>query len=331
MQFDWTALETLRETYLDGSAGHADYWSSDALLAGYDATFARRIAWKWHWVLRELDRRGWRPPTGAGVLDFGCGTGVAVREALAHWGPEVAGAGGVALQDRSSRALRFAESAVRREFPDVIVRRPDEARRGLVLVSHVLPELDAAGEARLLDVIRRAESAVIVEPGTSETSRRLVQLRERLRGEFHVVAPCTHRDTCGMLAETNAQHWCHFHATPPSEIFMDGDWMHFGRVMVIDLRALPLSFLVLDRRTPAPLPEGTVRVTGHPRFYKAHVLLPGCDAAGVRERRFSKRTDGPLFRAMEKGRVPTLQHWQLEGDEIVKVEPVQVPETASGS
>ena len=56
MDFDWATLDDLRASWLDGTAGTADYWKTDALLRGYDATFARRIAWKWQWVLADLDR-----------------------------------------------------------------------------------------------------------------------------------------------------------------------------------------------------------------------------------------------------------------------------------
>jgi hypothetical protein len=327
MDFDWSALDTLRKTYLNGTAGSADYWNSETLLSAYDATFARRIAWKWQWVFSELHRRGWQPPTSFEILDFGCGTGVAVREALNHWGPTIAS--GITLKDRSVRALRFAEAALAREHPGVPIRRSSDSPPGMVLVSHVLTELDAIGQSHLLNILRTAQSAIIVEPGTSDASHRLIALRDQLRADFNVIAPCTHRASCGMLTKANERHWCHFHASPPPEIFQDGDWMMFGKVMGIDLRALPLSFLVLDRRPAPPVPKDVVRVTGNPRFYKGYALLPGCTEAGVHERRFSRRTDTRLFRDLEKGRVPSLQHWSLDGTEITAVTPVTNPDVTS--
>lgn len=82
MHIEWTALQALRAVYLEGGAGAANYWKDEALIASYDLTFARRIAWKWQWVLRELTRRRWTPPAGD-VLDWGCGSGVGAREFLA--------------------------------------------------------------------------------------------------------------------------------------------------------------------------------------------------------------------------------------------------------
>ena len=314
MDFDWNTLDELRASYLDGTAGAADYWTSDSLLRGYDATFARRIAWKWHWVLKELDRVGWTPPAGP-VFDYGCGTGVAVREVAAKYGPFAE----VALHDRSPRALKFATEAMRREFPSTTVtpRAPESC--GLLIVSHVLTELDDAGTAALLQEANKAEAVIFVEPGTRDASRKLISLREKLVESFHPVAPCVHRAACGILSADNERHWCHFFATPPNAVFTDSNWVHFGKIMGIDLRSLPLSFLVLDRRGPAALPPGAVRVLGGPRTYKGHLLLQGCDASGVQERRLTKRHHPAFYKATCKHRTPSLQQWETNAGDITSV------------
>lgn len=313
MDYDWETLDELRATYLDGTAGKSDYWSGDRLLSGYDATFARRIAWKWQWVFGELDKRNWTPPAGLPLYDWGCGTGVAAREFLTKY----PGSRTVYFHDRSHRAARWAAAAARREFPDTEFHT-GQAPEGefILLLSHVLTELNDHAEAALLETAAQAAAILWVEPGTSAASNRLVKLREKLRETFHPVAPCTHRAVCGLLADGKANDWCHFHAPPPNIVFTDSDWVHFGRIMGIDLRSLPVSYLVLDRQSVAPPPPHTVRVIGHHRLLKGHAMLDGCDATGVHERRFTKRTDPVLFRAMNKGRVSTLQHWELEGNEI---------------
>lgn len=317
MEYDWSSLDELRTTYLEGTAGQADYWSGDTLLSGYDATFARRIAWKWQFVFGELARLNWAPPAG-GIVDWGCGTGVAAREFLAAY--EGAGQGGVWLHDRSSKAVRFAAAAVRREFSAVNVNLGVPTGEGFVLlISHVLTELGDAALADLLKVVERAAAVIWVEPGTSAASGRLVLAREKLRETFHPVAPCLHRERCGLLMPGHEQDWCHFFAPAPNEVYTDAEWVQFGRVMGIDLRSLPLSYLVLDRRIPAPRPEGAVRLVGRRRLYKGHALLDACDASGVHERRFTKRTDPPLFRSMNKHRTSTLQQWTLEGNEVTSL------------
>ncbi len=320
MDFDWNTLDALRASYLDGSAGAGDYWNSDALLQGYDATFARRIAWKWHWVMEDLARRGWTPPGGT-VLDYGCGTGVAAREVLAAY--PGAGFSRVALHDRSPRALKFAAETVRREFPGIPVEPRLPEKTGLLLVSHVLTELDEAGVAALVKIAREAEAVIFVEPGTQVASRKLIAIREELNGPMQPVAPCLHSNRCGLLAPENERHWCHFFAPPPNLVYTDSDWVHFGKIMGIDLRSLPASFLVMDRRPVAPVapvPDGRVRVLGKPRMYKGYALLQGCDASGVYEKRLMKRVDPPFFRALDKNRTGTVQRWETKGGDITAVE-----------
>jgi hypothetical protein len=85
------------------------------------------------------------------------------------------------------------------------------------------------------------------------------------------------------------------------------------------LRSLPVSFLVLDRRAPSTLPTGATCVIGQPRLYKAHALVLGCDAAGVREYRLSKRGLPEEFRRLKKGDVDPLQVWRSEGADIITV------------
>lgn len=316
MEYDWVSLDELRTTYLEGTAGKGDYWASDELLKGYDNTFARRIAWKWHHVIRDLNQLGWTPPAGA-VYDWGCGTGVAVREFLAAF-PE-AGLASVGLHDRSRRAVGFATAAVRREFPEVAVTTGEPAEPFTLLISHVVTELDAAGFGELVKLAGRAAAVVWVEPGTSVASAKLVMARELLKETLFPIAPCLHRNRCGLLAPGHEKDWCHFFATPPPEVYTDRDWRQFGKIMGIDLRSLPLSYLVLDRRAPGERPAGSVRILGKHRLYKGHAQLDACDASGVHERRFTKRTNPPFFRAMTKHKTNTLQQWTLEGNEITSL------------
>jgi hypothetical protein len=78
--------------------------------------------------------------------------------------------------------------------------------------------------------------------------------------------------------------------------------------MGIDLRSVPFSYLVLDRRPdPAPVasvPEEmpVVRLLGEPRMYKGYAKLFQCSSHGVDELVLQKRTDPPLFKRLERGR-----------------------------
>lgn len=328
---DWKALQRLRAAFLAGTAGRAAYWQSERDLASYDATFAARIGWKWDHVLDELARLGWSPPSGP-VLDWGCGSGIAARRFLAHFRPPPLAE--VWFSDQSSLAVSFATQRARSAFPEVSVRAGQPARVGTLLISHVLTELDAREVDELLDLVSSAEAVVWVEPGTHETSRRLIALREELLARsagaaLNVIAPCTHLKDCGMLAKGNEPHWCHHFASPPAEVFMDADWTRFSDELGIDLRSLPLSYLVLDRRPRPPLPEGAARLIGRPRVYKPNALVYACDASGVAERSITKRALPAEYRLAKKDRLEPLQVWRCDGSVVTEMKPLLPPvETA---
>lgn len=310
---DWTALGRLRAAFLEGRAGATDYWRSDSDLASYDATYAQRIGWKWDYVLAELARRGWSPPAGT-LLDWGCGSGIAHRAYLDHFSP--AGVSELALWDRSTKAMQFAAKRAGEKFPQLNITSGLRDAPSVLLLSHVLTELNDEQITALTEFAASAACVLWVEPGTHECSRRLIAVRERLRGAFHVVAPCTHQAACGMLADGNAAHWCHHFAAPPPAVFTDPDWGRFAHETGIDLRSLPVSFLVLDRRPVPVLPAGTARVIGRARVYKAHALVLGCEADGVRDVRLSKRALPEAFRQVKKDAFDPLQIWRTEDDEV---------------
>jgi len=86
--------------------------------------------------------------------------------------------------------------------------------------------------------------------------------------------------------------------------------------MGIDLRDLPVSFLVLDKRPAPPMPAAAARIIGHPRLYKGHALVLGCDATGVSDRRMMKRQFPAEYRAFKKGDAPSLCQWKCENAEV---------------
>ena len=313
---DWAALERLRAGFIAGNAGATDYWHKESDLVSYDQTFAQRIGWKWDYVLAELKARGWHPPGGEAV-DWGCGTGIASRAFLANFGPSAFAR--VALCDRSPLAMKFAAQRVRRLAPDLPVwlETTPPTNADLLLISHVLTELPSPQEQPLIALAQAATAIIWVEPGTFDCSRRLSAIREQLCATHRLVAPCTHQQSCGMLVESNARHWCHFFAPSPPEIFRDGHWARFAKLAGIDLRSLPVSYLVLDRRPEPELPAGAVRVIGSARLRKGHALVTGCDATGVRECRLTKRILPDQFAQLRKGEFSSWQVWQRDGDEII--------------
>ncbi len=322
---NWPALERLRLSFLHGQAGAADYWTDETTLASYDATFAQRIGWKWDYLLAELSRRGWSPPK-AEVMDWGCGSGIAGRAFLDHFGTDSVTA--LRVADRSPLATRFAAERARQKYPTLPVVAAPSEQPEILLLSHVLTELPPEAIQTLADYAATAQCVLWVEPGTYEASLQLIAVRERLRDRFHVVAPCTHGECCGILTTGNERHWCHHFATSPAAVFHDPDWARFANLLGIDLRDLPLSFLVLDRRPAPGLPPGATRIIGYPRVYKPHALLLICDAAGVNERRLTKRALPEIFKCIRKGEAEMLQCMRCDGTEIITMQPLPGPPSA---
>jgi len=324
-QLDWQALDRLRGNFLrsgDGAAAGEPYWRSRADLANYDLTYAERIGWKWDAVLSELRRRGWAPPAQARVLlDWGCGSGVASRRVLGAF--DVENFDTLLLWDYSPLARDYAAEVARRDFPKLEIAEftgasPVSASFVLV-VSHVINELPPPALGELLALARRAEAVIWVEPGTHADSRALVAVREQFRESFRIVAPCTHGAACGLLAAGNERHWCHNFAEPPPNIHANSNWVKFGKRAGIDLRSLPYSFLVLEKkceggaRHEARELSGVSRIIGRPRFHKAHASICNCDVNGVSELALYKRGAPAFFKKLEREPAhPPLYAWERD-------------------
>lgn len=325
-ELDWPALDRLRDGFLHGGAAKGAYWESEAALASYDLTYGERIGWKWDHVLRELALRQWRPSARA-VFDWGCGSGIAARRVIAHFGAEHFDS--LTVWDHSPLACAFADDAARRAFPNL---RTSQATPGflasaepvgLLLISHVLNELSPADLAGLRSLIDRAEEVIWVEPGTHAVSRQLSAIRDDiLRAErFSVVAPCTHQLACPALAPDKERDWCHFFAPPPSEIFANPDWVKFGQRAGIDLRSLPYTFNVFDRQK-RPTTTDASRVIGRVGHFKPYARWLNCDASGLDEVELPKRADPTLFKQLDKTKAPLVYRWRREGLKVLGGEPL---------
>jgi hypothetical protein len=315
-------LRELRSTFLSFEVkpasehgGGEAYWEAEEELALYDRTFARRIAWKWDAVLEELRRRG-RLAGGKTFVDWGCGTGVAARAFLAA----SSGFERAFLHDHSAAAARFATERVRAEHPGVAAAMglPEEAP-DVLLVSHVLDELDEGGLAPLVQLAERAGAVIWVEPGSRRTSRALGEVRERLAATLDVLAPCTHQAQCGALAREGS--WCHRFALAPQAVYTEGSWAELGRELGIDLRSLPYSFLALAQRGRFDLAGPQARMLARPRLTRGRAELEVCDVSGVHSLDTLQRFDKALYKQLDDvAGEPWLFDMTVEGKRIVRLE-----------
>lgn len=308
-------IERLRALFLDDTRGGRtlpDYWRDEADLAAYDRTLAQRIGWKWQAVLDECRQRGFGSARGRTVLDLGCGTGIAARTFVAAFGAHE-----VRCYDRSPRATAFACRRLQAlpDAPKVVpLSSVADERPDVLLVSHVLGELDAEGEQALQALLLRSTTVLLVEPGNKPTSRRLSALRDSLRASFLVRAPCPHQAACPVLARP--ADWCHFFAAPPPEVFTNGDQVRTWKALGIDARALPYSFLWLERGSAthvsaAPAPSVPHRVLGRPELHPHTLGAQLCTADGLRSVELQKRHHGELWRTVKKH--PESVRWLPEG------------------
>ena len=324
---DWEILDRLRDNFLSGTAAAGGpYWHTLTDLECYDFTYGERIGWKWDAVLHELKLRHWAPPPGATVLDWGCGSGIAGRRVVEFLG--AANGARLLVHDHSALAMDFAEHRGRAAFPRLAVDRAShrylqgDEPIDMLVVSHVLNELDDPAHAELRTLAARAGTVLWVEPGTHEVSRALGGWRKKLLSTgLKAVAPCPHQAACSVLAAGNDRHWCHFFAAPPAGIYADSGWVKFGQRAGIDLRSLPYSFLALDRREPAT-PAGFSRIIGEPRFYKGYAKVFSCDTGGVQELMLQKRDAPELLKTLKHAADPVLHRWTHAGGRITKIEPL---------
>lgn len=343
---DWEVLDRLRETFLSGDKTAGPYWHTITDLECYDFTYGERIGWKWDAALLELKRRGWSPAAGDTILDWGCGSGIAGRRVVECFG--ASNFSGLLLHDHSTLALDFAEHHGRKAFPGLPVERATyrelngDAPIDLLVVSHVVNELTDLARAELTSLCARASAVLWVEPGTHEVSRLLGGWREQLREQFQLVAPCPHQAACGVLVAGNERHWCHFFAPPPVGVYADSGWVRFGQRAGIDLRALPYSFLALDRKvgtTTDDACEGADKlrpyentdssvIIGEARHYKGYAKLFNCDAGGVAELMLQKRDAPGLFKELKHGAGPSLHRWTHENGRITRIESSPAPDEA---
>ncbi|MQY11208.1 hypothetical protein SRB5_13220 [Streptomyces sp. RB5] len=165
----------------------------------------------------------------------------------------------------------------------------------LITVSYVLGELTGQDRAAVLDAAAdAAQAVVIVEPGTPDGYRRVIEARDRLiDAGFTVAAPCPHSRTCPMIADAGeavpAGDWCHFAArVQRSSLHRQ---LKGGALGHEDEK---YSYVAAVRLPVTPAPTRVVR---HPQTRKGLVMLRLCTGDdGLTGENVSKR-HGPLYKA----------------------------------
>lgn len=263
----------------DRELAGARYFDDTQLLGAYlllywPVSYAQARA-----VLAEL-----RAPLGD-VLDLGSGPGPLALAALD------AGATAARAIDRVPAALAIAKSLAADAGCALTVEAWDPSRPlpsgpfDTILAGHVINELyggdlerRAALVLQLLARLRPQGALVIIEPALRETSRALLQLRDRLLHEgASVRAPCLYRGDCPALVRPG--DWCHaeqpWTAPPLVEELAQAAKLHRD--------SLKMTYLVLQPPSAGwpELPAGRLfRIVSEPLPEKGKQRFVGCGPEG---------------------------------------------------
>jgi ribosomal protein RSM22 (predicted rRNA methylase) len=235
------------------------YLADPALRREYADEIAPRTGAALAKILAELYRAD--APAPARVLDLGAGTG-AVGQALRAFFAARGALDVVAVDRVAGPGILVADLA--RELPRV------EGRFDLIVAAHLIGELfldasDAADQRarRVLAWVRAflddRGAVILIEPALRETSRALLEVRDRLvAAGLHVVAPCFWTGPCPALARE--RDWCH-DAAPAA-------------------RRIDFSYLALRAVAPPPAEATLFRIVSDPLVEKGRLKIYGCGAAG---------------------------------------------------
>jgi ribosomal protein RSM22 (predicted rRNA methylase) len=232
------------------------------------------------------------------MLDAGAGPGTATWAAAQYWGslrdallieasPVIR-----AIGERLLRPLALDQAAWLSARLDSVLS--DLPPCDLVLIAYVLDELPPAAREPMIAQLWRltADTLVIVEPGTPEGWKRILQARNLLiRAGAHLLAPCPHSHPCPLAPPD----WCHF----PARVARSRRHREAkgGTVPWEDEK-----FIYLAASRAAPLTAHLPRVIEAPRTMKAAVALKLCLPEGGAARQSVGKRDGDAFKVAQKRR-----------------------------
>lgn len=253
------------------------------------------------------------PQRPRSMLDLGSGPAP-----LAFAGMD-AGAAEAVAADRSRSALDLAKALAVEASEGLSTREwvpekpiPDGSF-DLITMGHVINELyqgDLGRRATLVEkVLERVKpggSLLIIEPALRETSRALLQLRDRLVAQGYAIrAPCLFRGNCPALNKES--DWCH----AERQWRMPELTTAIARAASLHKESLKMSYLIVAPKAEAwaEPPDGTLfRIVSEPLEGKGRQRVMGCGPSGrlglamqdkhanEKNRLFAKATRGDVLR-----------------------------------
>lgn len=210
------------------------------------------------------------------ITDVGAGPGTALFAAVSlGWSVESAH-----LIEQDRKMLAYAKSLLpERSFTslcDSFLSMDSYPEAELVVSAFALNEVGHKARMHTLDKLWRATRRflVIVEPGTPENYREMMEIRDHLLP--HLVLPCPHHNRCPMIDDD----WCHFRTR------VIRSKLH--RTLKSGVRGFEdekFTYLVFSKQ---PLPSPNAVVVRKPLLQKGVVHTTLCTREGLVSKSFAK-------------------------------------------
>jgi ribosomal protein RSM22 (predicted rRNA methylase) len=182
---------------------------------------------------------------------------------------------------------------------DLRQRLAEAPQHDIVVMAYVLSELDEASQLSLLDQAwaKADRGLFLLEPGTPETSRRVLVARDQLlKAGGRLVGPCPQEGACPMAEKDKFQwkmakdkpegsYWCHF------SIRLERRGLHhMVKSGVLGYEDEKFSWLYVTKGTN-PGPAYPYRLHSDPKRVNRHIELKVCDHDGKLDTLFYNRRD----------------------------------------
>lgn len=271
--------QAISERYRNNGGSESIRRAQDALayaLVRMPATYAAAR----HAILQAAARCPSFAPVS--ILDIGSGPGTATWAALDAWptwrqaalvdhNPHLlALARHIAARSDEPRAVDFVSGAIPAAFDAAKVA-------DVVLASYALTEIAASALTKTLDQLWKLTNhmLILVEPGTTNGFRRLLQCRESLLAhQAHIVAPCTHQGACPLA---KSERWCHF----SQRLSRRRDHL-LVKSASVNYEDEKFAYLIACKTEIAANPAPR-RILSTPHVHKGGVRLTLCAAGNVEE------------------------------------------------
>jgi SAM-dependent methyltransferase len=272
------------------------------------------------------------PHRPGSVLDLGSGPGPLAFAA------QDAGARDVVAADRSKAALDLAR-ALALEAADPMGTREWSPERPLpegsfdtITMGHLVNELFAGDVAKRAEFVAKVAervkprgSLVIIEPALRDTSRALLQVRDRLVSQgFTVRAPCLFRGACPALLKES--DWCHAERRWELPRLTQA----IAKAAGLHKETLKMAYLALAPKGEAwaePPPGRVYRIVSEPLEGKGRQRYMGCGPEGrmglALQEKHRTKENAPFF-YLERGDVVAVAETEPRGDGVTLTEKSKV-------